>query len=229
MNRPSEAQLRAHAHSSASPAPGAEPGPPEGYDADPRPYVARALAQLAALLAAVEPGRLGEATPCDEYDVGALARHVVAGARRMAHVAEGGAATDVPPLAEDVPDVELAAAYRDAGARLNAAWADDALLDATAVLPFGEVPGRGALAVHVMEAVTHTWDLARALGRTEPLDEELGRCALATARRALGAERRGPGVPFDEVRTAPEGADVHTELAEWLGRRTQDWPAGGRR
>jgi uncharacterized protein (TIGR03086 family) len=92
-------------------------------------------------------------------------------------------------------------------------------------VPWGEVPGHAALSGYVMEIVTHTWDLAEALGHPFALDPELAGFALDTARRVLPDSRpRDAETPFATRREAPEGADVHTELAAWLGRSPLDRP-----
>lgn len=195
---------------------------------DPRRFYERAAAQLATLIASVRPAQLADATPCEAYDVGALLRHVVDGTLRMAAVGEGaaveragGESTDQGTTEESWPT-----AYAQARERVAAAWADDAKLDTVVSVPWGDVPGRLALAGAVMETVTHTWDLAQALGWRDVLDEELGGFALGVAQQAVTAERRGAGVPFGPVQPAPEGADVYGELAAWLGR-SRDRALGG--
>ncbi|MGK4909776.1 TIGR03086 family metal-binding protein [Streptomyces albus] len=192
---------------------------------DPRPVYARAAGQLARTVAAVGPGHLSAATPCAEYDVRALLGHVVGGTRRIAAVAEGGSAEgpDVPAWTSEVPAEEWPRLYDEASARLTAAWADDTLLDAPVTVPWGRVPGRIALAGSVMETVTHTWDLARALGRDQELDEELAAFALTVAQRALPAEGR-EHAPFGAVRSAPQDAGAQARLVAWLGR-DPEWSA----
>ncbi|MFI2027260.1 TIGR03086 family metal-binding protein [Streptomyces buecherae] len=205
---------------------------------DPRPQYERAADQMAALIDAVSPDRWGAPTPCAEFDVRALLGHVVRGTHGAAELgataARAGAAGAPEGLsggsdaAADVPDDGWAMAYARARAELAAAWADDAALAAPVRMPWGEVPGRGVLAAHVLDVVAHAWDLARALGDRRPLDPELARVALAGARQMLPAERRGGPVPFGPVRPAPEGADAYEELAAWLGRDAS-WTAPGAR
>ncbi|MFI1968941.1 TIGR03086 family protein [Streptomyces cinnamoneus] len=185
---------------------------------DPRPLYARAADQVAALVAAVPAGGLDAPTPCEGFDVRALLAHLVSGVRAGAALGETGRDTDLAPVT-GVPDDGWAKAYDEARARLVAAWADDAKLDVPVVVPWGTMPGRAFLASGgVLETVAHTWDLSRALGDPLPLDQDLAEYALEWAHRALPAERRGEGVPFEPVRQAPEGADAYTRLAAWLGR-----------
>ncbi|KAB1985611.1 TIGR03086 family metal-binding protein [Streptomyces triticiradicis] len=187
---------------------------------DPRPLYARAAAQIASLIATVRPERLESPTPCAEFDVRLLLSHMVGGTRRIAVIGAGGDGLALPPFADGVPDDGWSAAYDEARDRVRAGWADDARLDAPVRVPWGEVPGRIALAGYVMEAVTHTWDLSEALGRPLELDPEPAEFALMIAERVLPDEgREDPELPFGAVVPAPEGADAYGRLAAWTGRR----------
>jgi uncharacterized protein (TIGR03086 family) len=198
--------------------------PSPGPTVDPRPVYERAADQMAALIASAAPGRLAAPTPCEDLDVGSLMSHVVGGTHRIAQVGEGGGAGEVDPGSgvdsgvSGVADDGWPAAYAAARERFTAAWSDDAKLDEVFTVPWGTMPGRFALSGSVMEVVTHSWDLAQALGRSGELDEDLARFALQVAHQAAPAERRGEDVPFGPVLPAPEGADAYGELAAWLGR-----------
>ncbi|MDN0199576.1 TIGR03086 family metal-binding protein [Streptomyces sp. S.PNR 29] len=186
---------------------------------DPRPLYAHAADQAAALIKTVRPEQLDGPTPCTEFDVRALLSHLVGGTLRIAVVGEGGDGLSVRPFVEGVEDDGWPAAYDEARTRVQRAWADGARLDAPVRVPWGEAPGRAALAGYVMEAVAHTWDLSEALGHPLVLDPEPAEFALAVAHRVLPEEGRGGDTPFDAVLPAPEGADAHGRLAAWLGRR----------
>lgn len=184
---------------------------------DPRPLYLLALGQLEKLLAEVTPEALGNATPCSEYDLRELLSHTVGGVHRIAYIGEGGRAQDVAAACGEIEDDEWPDVFERAHARVTAAWAEDAKLDRPSVAPWGEVPGRGALGGYVMEVVTHSWDIARALDSTLPLDDELALAALAIAEAVLPADIRG-FVPFGEVRPVPADAAPYARLAGWLGR-----------
>ncbi|PSJ24771.1 TIGR03086 family protein [Streptosporangium nondiastaticum] len=185
---------------------------------DPRPLVERAVAQVAALIEAVPAERLGDPTPCADFDVRALLEHLVAGAHDAAQLGETGTVKRSAPPA-DVADDGWGRAYGAALARLTAAWADDEKLERPVTVEWGTFPGAVYLASGVvLESVTHAWDLSQALGHQLPLDQELAGLVLGPAQRFLPAERRGDEVPFGPVRPAPEGADAYTRLAAWLGR-----------
>ncbi|MEU0435389.1 TIGR03086 family metal-binding protein [Streptomyces sp. NPDC006290] len=187
---------------------------------DPRPLYARAAEQIASLIGTVRPEQLGGATPCAEFDVRLLLSHMVGGTRRIAVIGAGGDGLAVRPFADGVPDDGWSAAYDEVRAAVRAGWADDARLDAQVRVPWGEAPGRIALAGYVMEAVTHTWDLSESLDRPLELDPELAEFALAIAGRVLPDEgREYPELPFGPVVPVPEGADAYERLAAWMGRR----------
>ncbi|MFD4625237.1 TIGR03086 family metal-binding protein [Streptomyces sp. NPDC058475] len=186
---------------------------------DPRPVYTRATEQIAALVGTVRPEQLAAPTPCTEFDVRTLISHIVGGTHRIAVIGEGGDGLAVRPFADGVGDAGWSVAYDGERTRALRAWADDVRLDAPVRVPWGEAPGRDALAGYVMEAVTHTWDLSEALGHPLELDPEPAEFALAVARRVLPAEQRADDVPFASALPAPEGADVYGRLAAYLGRR----------
>ncbi len=116
---------------------------------DPRAQYERAADQMAALIDAVRPDRLGAPTPYAEFDVRALLGHVVRGTHGAAELgataAGAGAAgapaglsagpSEGPDATADVPDDGWATAYARARAELVAAWADDAALVAPVRMP----------------------------------------------------------------------------------------------
>ncbi|MFD5717726.1 TIGR03086 family metal-binding protein [Streptomyces sp. NPDC127036] len=187
---------------------------------DPRPLYTRAAGRIAELIGTVRPDQLSGATPCAGFDVRVLLSHLAGGARRIAVIGAGGDGLAVRPFVDGVPDDGWVAAYDEARAEVRAAWADDARLEALVRVPWGEAPGRQALAGYVMEAVVHTWDLSEALGRPLELDPELAEFALMIAGRVLPEKgREDPELPFGPALPAPEGADAYGRLAAWTGRR----------
>ncbi|GAU66841.1 hypothetical protein SSP35_03_04890 [Streptomyces sp. NBRC 110611] len=190
---------------------------------DPRPLLERATGQFAALVAAVEPGRLDARTPCPEFDIRALMGHVLGNTLAYAYIAEGGTIADEPGDVKEVPGDDWAVAYAAAGERLVAASRalTDGALDHLVDLGFAKMPMRAALGAIVMELAAHAWDLREALGDSPELDSAVADYALAYAREMLPPERRGAPVPFAPVRPAPEGADAYGRLAAWLGREAR--------
>ncbi|MGH3162965.1 MAG: maleylpyruvate isomerase N-terminal domain-containing protein [Streptosporangiaceae bacterium] len=81
-------------------------------DADTVALLECALDQTAGLIAAIEPGQAGLATPCAGWDVRALVSHLAGQDLRNFLVAVRGEAADWQAPAEDIGD-DWAAAFRD--------------------------------------------------------------------------------------------------------------------
>jgi uncharacterized protein (TIGR03086 family) len=108
--------------------------------ADPLTLLERALEQTAAIIAAIPSGQAGLATPCPEWDVRALVRHLVGqDLRNFLVVARGGTADWQVPADELGED--WGAAFRDRAAQLMAVWRA-ADLEEQVALPGGG-PDRG--------------------------------------------------------------------------------------
>ncbi len=186
---------------------------------DPRPLFEQAADQFASLVKSVPQDRLGDPTPCTEYDVRALLSHVVGATHRFALIGEGGDGMSVPAQVDGVPDDGWTTAYEEAHRRATAAWADDTSLAREVAVPWDPaLPGAAAVGGYVMETVTHTWDLSRALGHPLALDQSLAEAILPIAQAVLPPESRVEGVPFGPVREAGAEADAYDRLAAWLGR-----------
>ncbi|MFI6155910.1 TIGR03086 family metal-binding protein [Kitasatospora sp. NPDC051170] len=186
---------------------------------DPRPQYQAALDQLEALVATVTPADLDRPTPCEDYNLRQLLNHLVGATHRLAYMGEGGHAADHVPAIEDPADDAWAAALGRARTRVTAAWAEDGKLGRPTSAPWGEVPGGAVLGGYVMETVTHSWDIATSLDKGFELDEGLSGAALGIAEFVLPSENRAGQVPFGEVQPVADGADVHTRLAAFLGRK----------
>jgi hypothetical protein len=68
-----------------------------------------------------------------------------------------------------------------------------------------------------MDVLVHTWDLARAVGADERLDEGSVRHAYEVL-KPMDAVIRQPNV-FGPKLESPPGADLQTEFLYFLGRR----------
>jgi uncharacterized protein (TIGR03086 family) len=110
------------------------------------------------------------------------------------------------------------------GAWTSARDAVQARLDdrATAQQEFDGMLGRSTFEAAVAkflvpDALLHTWDLARATGLDENLDEDEAVAALETY-KTLGAAVRSKGVFGPEIE-APPGADAQERLLTFAGRQ----------
>lgn len=176
--------------------------------------------QLGSLVAGVSERQWGAPTPCPEWDVAALVRHVVMGNRIFAGVL---VSAPVSPLV-------LQEEYRSHGATLLpgdlaestadlvAAFRRPDVLDRPVTIPLGTVPGKVAVDIRVVENVVHGWDLATATGQRPLFDEADAEAALAFTqgdRSIVPADRK----PFADPVPVGDGAPVLDQLVALLGRR----------
>jgi uncharacterized protein (TIGR03086 family) len=80
-------------------------------------------------------------------------------------------------------------------------------------MPLGEIIGRFV----TMDLLVHTWDLARAVGADDELDEESVRRAYEVL-KPMDAMIRQPNA-FGPKLEPPPGADLQTEFLSFVGRR----------
>lgn len=186
---------------------------------DPRPLFRRAADQVEHQAGAVRPDELGNPTPCAEYDVRALLGHLVAVLRKLVHVADGGAAGDIPAVIADISDDDWVSALRHARNELDQVWADDAVLDRSLELPWATMSGRETLDAYTHELTMHSWDLGQATGRVRHLDPDLAEQALDWFTQFVPSGDRGEGGGFTAVVQVPDSADVYTRLAAYTGRQ----------
>jgi uncharacterized protein (TIGR03086 family) len=184
---------------------------------DPRPLLAAAFTQTAAVIKAVGPDDGPRPTPCTDFDVDALLRHLIGVAERVGDVPAGIPLKEGHAIVDALPD-DPAAAFVELADRALGIWADDSLLGQEMTVPWGRLPGFAVAGAYAMEVTTHGWDLAEAIGYGSPLDEQLGEAVLGVARMALPAEGR-EGFPFDAAVAVADDAPVYERLAAWLGRR----------
>jgi uncharacterized protein (TIGR03086 family) len=175
-----------------------------------------ALELTEAIVTNVRPDQLARPTPCAEFDVRTLLRHMIAGNERFAAVAMGDSIESRPVMSSFDGD-DLAPLYRASATAVSAAWREPGVLDRRVQLPIGEVPGEVALAIHTVETVVHGWDVAKATNQPTEIPPEL--CAVAwEASKDIGDNLRGAGRPFGPAVPVPPGASDSDRLVAWLGR-----------
>ena len=186
---------------------------------DLRPGVLAAQEWVADLLANVRPDQRHAPTPCSEYDVEDLLKHLFGVANRVVALGSGQPAESVPPTVETLPS-DVVAAYRERMEQGRLAWADPASLDRLLEVPWGRAPGAVVLGVYLAENLTHGWDLARATGQPSEADPALVAPAYATMQRALPAAGR-EDYPFEAPVTPATDAGPTERLANWSGRTSR--------
>lgn len=206
---------------------------------DPRAVLGRAFATTRTVLDGIGPDQLGLPTPCTEYDVRALAGHLLAMAQRVGEVGRGEPLSPLE-VTEGVPDDGWVEAWDRVGQEVAAAWADDATLERIVVLPWATLPGSATLIMWCNELSVHTWDLATATGQAPDWDDTVLAAAFAAMQVGLPAEGRteafeaiaqnlpeGTPVsapPFAAAVELPDDALLIDRLVAWNGR-TPSWTA----
>jgi uncharacterized protein (TIGR03086 family) len=206
-------------------------------DLDPRAVLGRAFATARTVLDGVGPDQLELPTPCTEYDVRALAGHLLAMAERVGEVGRG---EPLSPLeVTEVPDDGWVESWDRVTRAVAAAWADDATLERIVELPWATLPGSATLIMWGNELSVHTWDLATATGQSPDWDDTVLAAALAAMQVGLPAEGRAEAFeamrqnlpktteaftpPFAAAVEVPSAAPLIERLVAWNGRNPS-WP-----
>jgi uncharacterized protein (TIGR03086 family) len=152
---------------------------------------------------------LARPTPCADWTLHGLLRHMVAQHHGFAAASAGDSDLAHWMLRPLEPDP--VAAYRAAADRVLDAFAADGVLDREFPLP--EIsrdlmfPAAQAISFHLVDYVVHSWDVARTLGLDADLDPVLVEAALRVAQAVPGgAARLEPGAAFGPVVDWPDGA-----------------------
>lgn len=185
---------------------------------------AQAVRASVDLVAQMTAQDLARPTPCADWTLHGLLRHMIAQHRGFAAAAGGDSDGDgdlaqwrIRPLGEDP-----VAAYRAAAERVLAAFAGDGVLDRDFPLPEFKrglmLPARQAISFHFVDYVVHSWDVARTLDVPVDLDPVLLDVALSVAEAVPGGDARvAPGAAF-----APSvnwsGASRLDQIVAILGR-----------
>ena len=183
---------------------------------DPRPLFVRALDQTQQLVNTTSPDHLTLPTPCEEYDVSTLQGHLLTVVARIDLALRGGDPLTIP-MVTTTDDVQ--AAWKERRVSLDETLTRDDVLGRICKLPWGTLPGAAAIAAYTGELATHSWDLAKATGRRNELDQDLAAQVLPMVRQYVPAEQRGGHVPFGPVVPVADDASPYDQLAGWQGRR----------
>ncbi|HET6651823.1 MAG TPA: TIGR03086 family metal-binding protein [Nocardioides sp.] len=173
----------------------------------------RAVAYTRASLALLPRAAPDAPTPCADWDLVRLLRHMDDALAAFSEAAESGyVAPDGP--ADEQPAL-LATSLRARACRLLGAWANEPGRPVVSVLGH-DLDTTVLAAAGALEIAVHGWDVAQACGEDRPLPESLAETLLAVAPLVVRAEDR-PGrfaAPFDLPPTAT-GSD---RLLAFLGR-----------
>jgi uncharacterized protein (TIGR03086 family) len=177
----------------------------------------RALNQAAAIIGTIRSEQAGLPTPCADWDVESLVRHLVTQDLPHFMVSARGDTPDwtSPP---DALRTDWAQQFLDDAQLLLGIWADADLERLVPMSGGGQGPLRLRADHQITELTVHSWDLARATAATLDLDSTLAEHALAWSRGMLKPEFRGPDKAFDREIPVPQDSSAYDRLAGWFGR-----------
>jgi uncharacterized protein (TIGR03086 family) len=142
---------------------------------DPLDALALARSEFARRLRLVTADDWQRPTPCAEWTVRDLVVHVVGGDRMSAALVRGATREEATVVRRtiDLGDDAVAAFDAEADA-LATAFAEPGAFERNCPHPSGmDMPGARLLGFRVGDYALHGWDLARAIGADETLDETL--------------------------------------------------------
>ncbi|WP_127479970.1 TIGR03086 family metal-binding protein [Nocardioides pantholopis] len=157
-------------------------------------------------------------TPCPDWDVAAVVRHVVVGERAFT-TSLAGLPYDLPALSAevaDLPEATLPDVLESTGAALREALAASGPGEYPTGI--GPLPAPAILDLRTIEALTHGWDVARGTGRPLDVPEQVAERALE-ASRLLMARLPADRTPFAPPQPVDDAAPAVDRLAALLGRR----------
>jgi uncharacterized protein (TIGR03086 family) len=173
--------------------------------------------EFARQLRLVGPDDWRRPTPCSEWDVRALVNHVVGGNVRYQLLLSGAPTEQVEATrtVDHLGDDALASFVRTADVVI-ATFQEHGALTRVGHHATGDRTGRELLSMRILDAAIHGWDLARAIGADETLDEDVVAFLLAyTAGLDLGPQRRA----FAQAATdGPLNGSPQDQLLYRLGR-----------
>ena len=173
--------------------------------------------EFARRLRLVGPDDWRRPTPCSEWVVRALVNHVVGGNVRYRLLLSGAATEQVEATrtVDHLGDDALSSFVGTADV-VVACFREDGALECIAHHATGVRTGRELLSMRILDAAIHAWDLARAIGADEGLDEDVVAFLLAyTAGLDLGPQQRAFAMADAD---GPRNAAPQDRLLHRLGR-----------
>ena len=158
---------------------------------------------------AAPAGAWGNASPCEGWTARDVVVHVGNNLKGLTASLTGAERTEI------AADEDIVAAWNTTRTNFFSVLTT-ADLSASVNGPFGPMPAADLLGRLVAnDVLVHTWDLARAVGGDERLDQEMVQHAYSGMKPMDDMIRR-PGVFGPKIMV--DGADVQTEFLSFLGR-----------
>lgn len=161
--------------------------------------------------------RWHDPTPDTEWDVRMLVNHVAVEQLWVPPLVDGKTVEEVgASLDGDQLGSDPAAAWDDAVAASTASFGAPGALDHTVSLSSGDKPTGEYLFEMTVDALIHSWDLARAIGADETLDPELSQIVY-DAMLPIAGDLQTSGM-FAPPVPVPDDAPLQIRLLALFGR-----------
>lgn len=180
-------------------------------------FFRRAAEQFGEAVHQVKPDQWTAPTPCTEWDVRALVRHLVYECLWMPPLFEGETIQQVGDRFEgEILGDDPASAYDEAAREAIATVEKPGAMQVTAQLSFGPTPGEEYATQVLFDLFVHGWDLRTAIGLDSTMDPEILTAITPWAERTMDAYRAaGVVAPPPPI---PDGANEQTRLLALTGR-----------
>ena len=178
----------------------------------------RTMESTGRIVAGLTPEQFSLPTPCSEWVVRDVLNHIIGGNFFFAKVA-AGEKLEVPSEPRDLVGDDPATAYAQGAKLALEAWRAPGVAERIVHMPVGDMPGAFGTGLHFMDHLVHGWDIAKATGQEDLVDQELAEAAYGLVHGNIGDDLRRAGGPFGPEVEAPEGCSPIERLVAYLGRR----------
>lgn len=163
----------------------------------------------------IEPGQLGDPTPCSEFTVHDVLDHMMVQGGSFTFGFRGEDAPELlpPPVYGRVPAAEFHAGVDD----LLEAASSDGAMERTLTTPVGRISGDIAARFLAFDGLVHLCDLAIATGQQPEVPDEVVVAVDEFARAAVTDDMRDIGMFHPAIAPAPD-ADRLQRLLAFSGR-----------
>jgi len=188
------------------------------------PQLTAAAAEAARVARAVTPEQLTEPAPATEWDVRALANHLVLWTGYNFELRARGETVSAELQQRDfTADPGWAEDYAARLDRALAAWADPAAWEAELKMGDSSMPAATVAGLNLLELVLHGWELAVATGQTFRVPDSVADTALGLVEEYAEMYRSYPGGFAAPVPVAADAPALDRALA--LSGRDPRWSA----
>jgi uncharacterized protein (TIGR03086 family) len=157
-------------------------------------------------------------TPCSEWTVRDLVRHIVGEQLWVPDLLAGKTVAEVGDKFDgDVLEDDPMHAWTESSQAARGAWLQPGTLVTVVHLSFGDIDGAEYCWQMTTDLTVHGWDLATALGLEAGIGDELATTVLGYVEPQIDQWRGTP--MFGDPVAVPDGADPQSRLVAMLGRQ----------